>query len=93
MRTGFTSYNYARYFANKELLAVVSPTKYAHPAVPTNIIKKMWSATAALFNVSPAPNSPPLSLRASPLMDAPRLTRNLESAYREMWQNHIGNTT
>jgi len=32
-------------------------------------------------------------LRASPLMDAPRLTRNLESAYREMWKNHIGNTT
>jgi len=65
MRTGFTSYNDARYFANKELLAVVSPTKYAHPAVPTNIIKKMWSATAALFNVSPAPNSPPL-LKSGP---------------------------
>ena len=32
-------------------------------------------------------------LRASPLMDAPRLTRNLEAAYREMWKNHIGNTT
>jgi len=32
-------------------------------------------------------------LRASPLMDAPRLTRNLEAVYREMWKNHIGNTT
>ena len=32
-------------------------------------------------------------LRASPLMDAQRLTRNLEAAYREMWKNHIGNTT
>jgi predicted O-linked N-acetylglucosamine transferase (SPINDLY family) len=32
-------------------------------------------------------------LRASPLMDAPRLTRNLEAAYRGMWKNHIGNTT
>jgi predicted O-linked N-acetylglucosamine transferase (SPINDLY family) len=32
-------------------------------------------------------------LKASPLMDAPRLTRNLEAVYREMWKNHISNTT
>jgi len=25
-------------------------------------------------------------MRASPLMDAPRFTRNIEAAYREMWR-------
>jgi predicted O-linked N-acetylglucosamine transferase (SPINDLY family) len=31
-------------------------------------------------------------MKASPLMDAPRFTRNLERAFQEMWRTHLAPT-